>query len=379
MYGVELLKKLVSMNSIFPNERPLAEFMEQQLQERGFRTKRIYISENRFNVVGERGAEGKPVMLYGHLDTVPVYGKWSSDPLIMREEGGKLHGLGIYDMKAGLATILSACQVKTERRIKVAFGVDEENISEGAWAIVKDGFLKDVEAIIVPEINDSPGNIPGTVGIMLGRRGRAVYRISVPGRSSHGAHIEDGISAISEASRLVLELEKWNSSLGDHPKLPSPSQFIRKIYSESTSLSLPEEAVIELDRHLVPPETTESVLSGLRVSIGALYEKGMFKEIDGKRIRVEPAERKTPYLDPYLIPEDLEVVKKLKDSIESEKAKMVFTYGASVADENVFAAQGVPVVSLGPEGAQYHSADEWVDKKSFERLIKIYSRFISSL
>jgi succinyl-diaminopimelate desuccinylase len=379
--GLEL-RKMVSIDSIFPKERALAIFLESQLKERGFTTKRIPIpgSRDRFNVVGERGLKGKSILLYGHMDTVPVYGKWGGDPFTMREHDDHLHGIGIYDMKAGLAAILAACEGKSQRRIKVAFGVDEENVSEGAWAIAKSGFLDDVEAIVVPEINDSPQQTPkGAVPIMLGRRGRAVYEIHVPGRSSHGAHIEDGISAISEAARLVLELERLNAMRKTHPKLPPPTQFIRKIYGESTSLSLPDTAVIELDRHLVTPETPESVLKELRGFIADLYSRKIFNEIDGRSMRADIRPRKTPYLAPYVTEVSSPIVKRLAASVEKEGGRPFFNYGASVADENVFASKGIPVVSLGPEGAAYHAADEWVSRASFERLIRIYSGFVSSL
>lgn len=373
---------MVSINSIFPNERALAEFLEGQLKERGFSTHRVPIAEGRFNVVGERGHNGKPVVLYGHMDTVPVYGKWTSDPFVAREQDGKLFGLGIYDMKAGLAAMLSACDTKSDRCIRIAFGVDEENISEGAYALVREGLPEGAAAVVVPEINDSPSaQKSGKASIMLGRRGRAVFEIRVPGRSSHGAHVHDGINAISEAARLVLELERSGSALESlkHPHLPPATQFIRRISSESTSVSLPEDALLELDRHLVTPETPESALIRLREDISALYSRGIFKEIDGRCIEADIKARKTPYLAPYVTTEKDPLVKKLAEAAESELGRISYCYGASVADENVFAAQGVPVFGLGPDGGSYHAADEWVDKLSFERLVRIYSRFVASL
>ena len=57
MDTITWLRELVSIKSVFPNELEIAEYLEARLKKLGFSTKRIYISENRFNVVGERGTQ----------------------------------------------------------------------------------------------------------------------------------------------------------------------------------------------------------------------------------------------------------------------------------------------------------------------------------
>ena len=78
MEPVELLRKIVEIPSTFPNEERLGCFLEEELGRYGFETFRIPISDGRFNVVGERGNSGKPILFYGHMDTVPLYGKWNT-------------------------------------------------------------------------------------------------------------------------------------------------------------------------------------------------------------------------------------------------------------------------------------------------------------
>ena len=299
MEPVALLRRIVSIDSVFGNERKLAEFLERELKERGFRTRRIPISPGRFSVVGDRGSRGRPILLFGHMDTVPPYGKWAGKPTSLRQKGDRLCGLGAFDMKAGVAAILAATEEKSGRRIRVAFSVDEENISQGSYAMLRAGALRGVEAAISAEISTSKPCL-GTGEITLGRRGRCVIEVEVPGRSAHGAQADRGISAISEASRLVLELDRLNGSLGSHPLLPPPTQFVRRFSAESTSLSVPETAVIELDRHTVVPETPESVLRQVRSSITFLYRSGKFSPIDGRRMTARLAPRPNPYLLPYV-------------------------------------------------------------------------------
>jgi acetylornithine deacetylase/succinyl-diaminopimelate desuccinylase-like protein len=379
MSDIELLRTLVSINSVFPNEQEIGEFLESQLKKCGFETRRLYISENRSNVLAERGSEGEPFLLYGHMDTVPPYGEWVGSPFELREDGERLHGLGAYDMKAGLAAILRGCEVETDRKIKVAFGVGEENNSEGSWAIVKDGFLKDVVGAVVPEINDGNLDIDSPRAIMIGRRGRAVYEISVPGRAYHAAQVEKGVSAITEAARLALELDKANQDMPGHECLPKASQFIRKIYGETQSLSLPDEAIILLDRHMVTPETPESVLGNLQSYIDSLYEKDIFREISGKRISVKIKERETPYLEPYVTSRDEPVVQKLASAVRENLGEPVYAYGMSVADESVLSMQGIPVAGVGPLGGDPHSNGEWLDRSGYVDLIRIMRSFMESL
>ncbi len=379
MESIELLKSLVSINSVFPNEKEAAEFVEMILIENGFNVGRLEISKDRFNIIGERGVRGKPILFYSHIDTVPPYGQWQCSPFELREDehdNDKLRGLGVVDMKSGVAAILKAVEGETDRKIRVAFGVDEENISEGAHSIAKSGFLKDVEVGICTEIATSKNQLLGPQAITLGRRGRCVIELEIPGRSAHGAQAEKGINAINEAARLVGELEKLNGNLGTHELLPPPTQFIRKINAENTSLSLPEYAVIELDRHMVTPETPETVLEDVQRFIDSLYSEGKFSEIDGKKITIKLKERKTPYLAPYITPQDNAYVQKLASVVREKLGEPVYNYGASVADENIFASYGIPMISIGPKGGEEHTRNEWLSKSSYLQLIDILKTFL---
>ncbi|MEK6979542.1 MAG: M20/M25/M40 family metallo-hydrolase [Candidatus Micrarchaeota archaeon] len=386
MESLELLRKLVSINSVFPNERELAEYLEKKLRELGFTMKRIPISENRFNVVGERGTGGKAVMLYAHMDTVEPYGTWGTDPFTLTEQPGnedKLIGLGSVDMKAGIAAILIACADEDVRnknkRIKIAFGVDEENISEGAQEIAKSGFLNDVEFCISTESPHPDGIELGPKALTLGRRGRCVIEINVPGQSAHGANLSLGKNAISEAAKLIPKLEARNQQMKSHELLPPPTQFIRKIHGESNSLSTPDSVTLELDRHLVTPETPESALAETQKFIDSLYTNGEFREINGNRITARLKERKTPYLAPFVTEKNNPHVMKFAEIIKQKFGSgPKYGYGLSVADENIFAARGVPVAVIGAKGGNEHAANEWVFKSSYFELIDVLKTFLRS-
>src|SRR3989338_6294656 len=382
MNPIDLLKKLVSINSVFPNEKELAYFLADELKKAGFKVELHKFDSDRYNVLASRGNKGKPVLLCGHIDTVPAYGydRIKRDPLKLEEKDGKLYGLGAYDMKAGIAAILKAVQeVKNDKSIKIMFESDEEADSRGCYFVTKTDFLKDVEFAIATEISDIHDINEKTRTITLGRRGRVQYEIKVPGKSFHAARMEHGISAITESSKLAIELEKMNKDLPKHPKLSHGNQYVRKFFSESVSLSIPDEATLIVDRHLVVPETADGVRKEIQKKIDELYAKGVLKEVDGKRAIISVKPREVPYLMPYLTPEDDPNVKQLSRVIEKKLAtKVKYNYGLSVADENLIAMQNIPIVSYGPIGEGEHSNGEWVSKKSYLELIEVLKEFLLS-
>ncbi|MGV8176183.1 MAG: M20 family metallopeptidase [Candidatus Bilamarchaeaceae archaeon] len=358
---MKLLERLVSIESVFPHERKLAELLEKELKARGFKVRRQAVEKGRFNLLAERGKKGKPLGFYGHMDTVPVYGKWESSPFTLRKKGDELHGLGAWDMKAGIAAILLACERKTDRKIKIAFGVDEENISKGGWAVAESGFFDDCEGVLVPESGGSEKEHLGPGMLTLGRRGRAVYEIDVKGVSAHGARAWHGANAIEKASEIVLLLKKMR--MRAHPHLPKPGQFVSRIHAESTSVSIPDSCIIEVDRHMVPPETPESVLKEMQ----AFLRKNGIRDA-----AVRLKRRETPFLPAYMTDPKSGFVKRVGRAVRAELGKEpVRNYGLSVADENAIATRGVPVVTIGPKGKDDHSHKEWVSKRSYLELVRV--------
>lgn len=376
---IELLKEVVSINSIYPNEDKLSNFLYYLLLGLGFNVKKHYISENRFNLLAEKGDGDKSYLLYAHADTVPVYGKWKEDPFTLRIEGDKAIGLGAVDMKGGLVSILKAVEGfrPNNYKLKVCFGVDEENISEGAYELSKTSWLNDVKGVLVPE-SVVPFHISEKAGsqIAIGRKGRSVFTIKIHGESTHGVNTQKGISAIDEGIKLIEALK--NLELTKHEKLGETSFFVRRFESKSNSLSIPDYAEIELDFHLVPHDTSLSLKEKLTSFISNLYEKNILTKTD-KDFEVILNERKTPYLEPFVIDEKDTFLNVVTQSVSNVYKEFSYSYGKSVSDENVFGALGIPTLTVGPLGDNHHSSEEWVSIESLEKLTQIYKLVLEEL
>lgn len=378
MSAEEILSKIVSINSVFPNEARLAKYISEHLEGLGFKVHLEEIEGGRYNVLAERGTKGKPILFYGHLDTVPIYGSWETEPLKLTEREDRLYGVGSCDMKGGIAAILESIKDDNGRKIKLLFCSDEENISEGVWTAVKKNreWLNDVFFALSLEPGDSNRHTGGENVITVGRRGRTVIEIDVTGLSSHGAMPQRGISAIDEAAKIVTHLKRFQ--LRKHRGLGKESIFVRNISSAATSLSIPDKAHLELDIQLVPPSTVQDAKERVDSFLEALYKKSVLNP--QTKVAVSIKKRKTPYIEPYVNNLRNGTVRKVFGIVNKNIGAPLVNYGSSVADDNVlFNSLNVPVLTIGPKGGNEHTANEWVSRSSLNQLTKLYKSLIEEL
>lgn len=156
---------------------------------------------------GRPGA--KPVLLLGHFDTVWDMGTLSGMPF--RVEGGRVHGPGVLDMKAGIVMMMFALRAVgsnagrgEHRPVVVLLDTDEEVGSVTGRPIVETA-ARQCEAVLVLE---PAQGIKGH--LKTSRKGVGDYTILVRGRAAHaGVDFQKGHSAILELSRQLLEVEKF--------------------------------------------------------------------------------------------------------------------------------------------------------------------------
>jgi acetylornithine deacetylase/succinyl-diaminopimelate desuccinylase-like protein len=157
-------------------------------------------------------------------------------------------------------------------------------------------------------------------------------------------------------------------------KFGKASIFVRKIFSESTSLSLPVEAIFDLDCHYIPPYDANSFL---------LYITNYLKRKNlNIEYKIEIVQRKTPYLPAYQTSLNQKLVKQLLHLYKKEIGNYSISFGLTVADENIISFAGTPVITIGLLGGNPHSSLEWVDKKDylllFEKMPKIVQGLLDS-
>jgi glutamate carboxypeptidase len=145
------------------------------------------------------------VLVLGHLDTVHPTGTLGSLP--WRQEGNRVFGPGVFDMKGGNFIAVEAIRqllragIATRRPLTVLFTSDEEVGSPSTRDLIEAEASRHA-VVLVPE----PARQDG--GVVTGRYAIARFNLRTIGRPSHaGARLADGRSAIREMCRQVVAIE----------------------------------------------------------------------------------------------------------------------------------------------------------------------------
>lgn len=148
--------------------------------------------------------QGKQILLLGHFDTVWPVGQLDRMPLI--RSGGRLHGPGVFDMKAGIAIAMLATRALLEagptidHRIVMLWTTDEEIGSASSRAAIEDEALRS-RAVLVLE-----PSLPGGA-VKTARSGCGSYRLMVRGVAAHaGIEPQKGASAVQELAHQILRV-----------------------------------------------------------------------------------------------------------------------------------------------------------------------------
>jgi succinyl-diaminopimelate desuccinylase len=108
---LEIAKKLISIESITPNDNGCIDLIESELASYNFKFER-FDSNGVSNLYAKYGSSSPLLVFAGHTDVVPAgpIDQWSSDPFIPTEREGNLFGRGAADMKTSLAAFIVAIQ-----------------------------------------------------------------------------------------------------------------------------------------------------------------------------------------------------------------------------------------------------------------------------
>jgi succinyl-diaminopimelate desuccinylase len=136
-------------------------------------------------LVGEAGA---PILLAGHVDTVPAQGN-----LPGRIADGAVHGVGASDMKGGVAVMIELARAGLPARY-LLFTREEIPLEESPLpAVFASGLVDDAELAVVLEPTDCI--------LHAGCLGNIQARVTFHGESAHSARPWTGVNAIHELVR----------------------------------------------------------------------------------------------------------------------------------------------------------------------------------
>jgi len=367
-----LLRELVAIPSMNPyrtgtleagfGEERLARHVAACLEAAGLRVELSEVLAGRPNVVATLGGEADvaPLLFVAHLDTVPVEGMTIA-PFEARVKGGRLHGRGACDNKGSMAAMMAALRRvaaggTNPGPIVFAATADEESGFRGIQKLVADGVR--ARAAFVGE--------PTGLAIIIAHRGVVRWSVATSGTSAHSSHPEQGVNAIYRMAPLVGELERLAGDIAArpaHPLVGPPTLSVGTIHGGHSVNTVPDGCAIEVDRRFLPGDSPDDAEREVR----ALVERHPGATLE--RFLTAPA---------FEIAPDASVVGMARDAVAAvagEARTVGVAYGTEAPHLH---NAGIPAVVLGPgDGAQAHSADEFIDLAQLEAAARVYEHLMT--
>jgi glutamate carboxypeptidase len=175
-----------------------------RLEAIGGRVTRLSRPERGDHLLAEFGCGASQILLLGHFDTVWPVGQLDRMPLT--RSNGRLHGPGVFDMKAGIAIGMLATralletEVRPSHRIVMLWTTDEEVGSASSREAIEEEAQRSAAVLVLEP------SLPGGA-VKTSRKGCGGYRIVVRGIAAHaGIEPQKGASAVHELAHQILRV-----------------------------------------------------------------------------------------------------------------------------------------------------------------------------
>lgn len=331
------------------------------------------------NVICEMTGDGAgpTICINGHLDTVELCNGWTREPYEGVIEGDKLYGVGALDMKSGCCASMLAIRKfhqlhkNFNGKIIASFVSDEEGpYGLGTNSLIEDGLLGNVDFSIVAEPSAGFSFKPFP-SLCLGARGGYGLEVEFFGKSAHAALPEMGINAAVDAGSFMCELE--NIKYIKDEFLGTGVGCVVAIESDGGACSVPDYAKVKLFWHIVVGENEKTIEKYIRDTIKRANIKSTFKI----SFRKAPSKGSRGFM-PFTVSPENEYVKIFSQSIKDVLGyPSPVSYFQSIGDFNYLGSRlNAPIVIFGPEGENFHGADEYATLSSVVKTSEIIYDFL---
>ena len=273
---IKMTRRVLSMNSENPpgRELALAEFIDADMRSLGLTVRRHSFAKDRPNIVATRKgswprkkAAAEALLITPHIDTVPIGGGWTKDPLGGQVIGGKIYGRGASDDKGNLACCLEVMRSLVEDRVELkrdlimAATVDEETGSkQGILPLLEKKILTPRVALIL----DSD-----EYAAIVAQKGLLHCRVRIQGRKAHGAYNWLGENAIELAGRVIGRIKRHKFAHRRHALLHGPTVNVGTIHGGDKVNMVADRCEFSLDVRFLPGMNARQVIAQIKQLIRA--------------------------------------------------------------------------------------------------------------
>ena len=365
--SIKFTQELIRIPSVNPpgNEIKIADHIKRYLKKFGISSQFLGNKDrpNLIFTIGDNNA--KSLLLNAHLDTVPVTGKWETDPFGGIIKGDRLYGRGAADDKAGVSIAVHVARTLLNMdlpcKLIVALTVDEETGASseiGANLVVEEG-IKATQGIVIEPISDR---------ISIGHRGHIWLKIITEGIPAHTSGIEkNGVNAVLKMAKILQALDGLKLPVSNTAAFKGVSTGIEPgtvISGGGIVNTVPARCETISCVRPLPGQNKKEVIDIFRNCLEKLRAKDPQLKYRIEILKFAPGCEINP---------DVEIVKCLAKNARTVLGKNLPIKGVNVCcDAHFFVDAGIPAIcGFGPKCANMHSADEWVSIKSIKDTIEI--------
>jgi N-acetyl-ornithine/N-acetyl-lysine deacetylase len=344
---------MLTITSLSRQEGALAHYLAEQARQLGLYA---YVDEvgNFVASTHEQIGELAPVVMLGHMDTVP-------GNIPVRIEDGILYGRGAVDAKGPLAAFVNATariarEGQPQRPIVVVGAVEEESAtSRGARGVVDR--YRPVACII--------GEPSGSQSVTIGYKGRLLVEGCVRQDSSHSAGPQRSSNEIAAAfwERVRSHAETFNAEHAGKSTFAALLPSLRKINSAHDGL---EERTDFLIGYRLPPNFDIAALRELLQSWA--LEDDIHLIFSGEEVA-------------YQTTRAIPLARAFTAAIRSTNKQPTFKYKTGTSDMNVVGpVWGSNIVAYGPGDSRLdHTPQEHVQLAEYSHSIDVLEAVLRTI
>ncbi len=258
--ALTLLERMVGINSFTGNRdgvNQLGRFTAEAFAALGFTAEFVASINPAFGdhlVLTRPGSGSKGIAMISHLDTVFPPEEEKRNNFRWQPEGDRIYGPGTHDIKGGTAMmwlVLQALQsaapaVFTSITWKLFLNSSEETLSHDFGGVCRARFAPRTLAALVFE---SEGRLGKETLVVVARKGRATWRVTVTGRGAHaGSKHQHGANAIVQLAQTIAQIQ----ALTDHSR--GLTVNVGTIAGGTVVNRVPHEAIVEGEFRAFRPE-----------------------------------------------------------------------------------------------------------------------------
>ncbi|MCC7667730.1 ArgE/DapE family deacylase [Liquorilactobacillus satsumensis] len=368
---LDILKKLITINSVNGNEVAVAQYLADLLAAYGIESQLDQFGDGRANLVAQigQGKDERVLCFTGHQDTVAVSNaqKWEHPPFEAQISGDQLFGRGAADMKSGLAAeVITLIELVAEGKqprgtVKFVATAGEEYGTPGAYRLDEQGITKDITAMVVGE--------PTGGQVVYAHSGSLNYEIKCYGKAAHSSTPEAGHNAINGLVEYInAEAHLFDKTPVD-PFLGSVKHSVTLIKGGEQVNIIPDYASLFGNVRPTAEFSNAKVLALIKNKVDELNKKGDTQLEFRLLHNFYPVE--TSPENPF-VKHALQLAQR---NYAAGAACLSTINGATDASVFVRSNQAMAVIVLGPDNWQSaHQVDEHTTLSSFNATIETYKQ-----